>query len=409
MKFKIAVIGAGPAGVMSSIEASHNGCKVILIEKNPYVGKKLLLTGKGRGNLTNMDKLDKFLTHFNKNASFLRDAFKEFSNKDLCSFFTSRGLSLKTERQNRVFPVSDKAEDLVNVLNSSLKSKNIELVLNTKVSDILVKKSAIAGVVLESGKVIETDKVILATGGKSFPQTGSTGDGFIFASKLGHSVTKLKSGLVALVSNEKWVRSLQGLTLKNVTATFKQKNKKITSPVGEALFTHFGISGPLVLDISNRINSWLDSGLVSVNIDLKPGLNAQQLEDKFQRETKGKKEIKSFLKTLLPLRLVDVFIDRCNVSEHKSISQITKKERQNIVGLLKSLDFKVSSTLGLDKAMVTCGGVVLKEIDPRSMQSRLIKGLYFAGEIIDVDGISGGYNLQAAFSTGYLAGKSASI
>ncbi len=408
MKPSIVVIGAGPAGVMASIKAAHSGKGVVLIEQNSFIGKKLLLTGKGRGNITNMAGQESFLNYFNKNALFLRDAFRKFFNKELCDFFTSRGLRLKTERQNRVFPESDMAADVVKVLEKSLDNKNIELILNTKVTDILVENSTVTGVVLDSHRKIIVKKVILATGGVSFPRTGSTGDGFRLVKKLSHKVTQLRPGLVALVSKDKWVRSLQGLTLKNVKVIFSQKNKRVESCVGELLFTHFGISGPLVLDLSNRVNSWLDTQGVSATIDLKPGLRKEQLESKFLRETNGKKEIKSFLRLLLPLRLVDVFIYRCNLDPHKKISQITKKERQAIVNLLKALDFKIVSTLGLDKGMVTCGGVSLKEIDPRTMQSKLINGLYFAGEIIDVDAVSGGYNLQAAFSTGFLAGESAS-
>jgi predicted Rossmann fold flavoprotein len=398
--------------MMAAIRAGQLGQAVVLIEKNSQPGKKLLLSGKGRCNLTNACGLEDFIARFSGNGQFLRDAFKKFFNQELILFFEDNGLKLKVERQLRVFPVTDTAGSILEVLKKQLVHRGVEVVYSSTLAEVLVEAGAVKGLLLKGGRVLAADRVILATGGISYSFTGSSGEGLEIARALGHRVTPLRPGLVPLQTQEGYPRQLDGLTLKNIRLTFSDGKKQIVSEVGELLFTGFGISGPLVLSLSGRIADWLREGKrVSVEIDLKPALSEQQLHERLLREFKAspRKGIRNILKTLLPLRLIDVFMELTKLDADKRASYVTLPERQSVVVLLKHFRLQVSQTRPIEEAMVTRGGVSLKEIDPRTMESRLIKGLYFAGEMIDVEADTGGFNLQAAFSTGYLAGESAAL
>jgi predicted Rossmann fold flavoprotein len=398
--------------MMAAIRAAAFEQEVTLIEKNSFLGKKLLLTGKGRCNLTNTSDLDSFLKRFSKNGPFLRDAFKVFFNHDLMNFFQERGLPLKIERQLRVFPETGHSASIVDILKKELIRSKVKIIFNHRVKEIVVSDNQVRQVKLENLTILEADRVIVATGGQSYSFTGSSGDGYLMAEKLGHTIKELKPGLVALEVKEKYVKSLEGLTLKNIRLKFVKDQDKINSEVGELVFTDSGVSGPLVLTLSGVIFDWLSERKeVFVSIDLKPALSQEQLDLRILREIKTapKKTVRNIFKSLLPLKLVDLFIRLAGISQDKKASLITQEERRKIASLLKSWRFAILRTGPLEKAMVTRGGVSLKEINPRTMESRLIKGLYFAGEVIDIDADTGGFNLQAAFSTGYLAGQSAAL
>lgn len=408
---RIAVIGAGPAGMMAAIAASEFAKDVALIEKNPSLGRKLLLSGKGRCNLTNACELGEFLEHFSKNGDFLRDAFKCFFNRELMDFFKSRGLGLKTERQLRVFPLTNTSSSVVTILKKELGRRKVKVFYDTAVEDIIVTANKVSGIKLAHGAVIPVGKVILATGGVSYRFTGSTGEGINIARKLGHKIEPLRPALVPLVVKQGYVKSLEGVTLKNIRLKFSDGSKQIVSDIGELLFTSFGVSGPLVISLSGKIADWiLEGGNIFMEIDLKPALSFEQLEARLLREFKAspKKNIKNVFKDLLPQRLVSLFLKISAIID-KQVSDIKKEERQKIINLLKCWRLDIAAPRPINEAMVTKGGVSLKDIDPRTLQSRKISGLYFAGEIIDVDADTGGFNLQAAFSTGYLAGKSAAL
>jgi len=408
--YDIAVIGGGPAGSMAAIVASRSGKRVVLIEKNGSLGKKLLMTGKTRCNITNICPLDTFIEKFGKTGPFLRSALFRFSNEDLIEFFKSKGLELKNERQGRVFPVSDKASSVLKVLEDALLESKVDVQLGATLEN--VKKEGDEFVLELSGdKKIRSSKVILAMGGSSYKATGSAGDGFRVAKKFGHDVKKLRGALVPLVTKETWVKDLQGLGLENIKITFMSEHKKLKSAVGELMFTHFGVSGPLVLDLSGEVTELLERDKeVMLYIDLKPGLRDEQLESKLLHKflTKGHSLLKSIMKDMLPARLIPVFLGIAKVGPLKTANQITKPERLSIVKLLKGMPLTITGSLPIEEAMVTDGGVSTGEINPRTMESKIVGGLYFAGEIIDGAAPSGGYNLQQAFSTGYLAGEEAS-
>jgi len=409
-KKKIVVIGAGPAGLMAAIRAAHLGQEVILIEKNSILGNKLLLSGKGRCNLTNACELDLFLKRFSKSGQFLRDAFKKFFNQDLIDFFQDRGLELKVERQLRVFPVTDSSSSVVDILKQELIKLNVSIIFKSRLKDLLIKDDVIKGFYLDNGEFIACDRLILATGGISYSFTGSTGEGLQIAKKAGHEIVSLRPGLVPLEIKEDYIKYLEGVALKNIALKFISDKKELVSEVGELMFTSFGISGPLVLTLSGKVADWIaQKKNVYVEIDLKPGLTYEQLNGRLLREfaANSRKGMKNVLKNLLPLRLVDLFIKLTKIDPFKKANQITQEERNNLVSLLKAWRMNVSGTRPIEEGMVTQGGISLKGINPRTMESRLIKGLYFCGEMIDVDADTGGFNLQAAFSTGYLAGESA--
>jgi predicted Rossmann fold flavoprotein len=407
---EVLIAGAGASGLMAAIRAAQLGAKVTLLEKNPSVGRKLLLSGKGRCNLTNACSLDEFLEHFSGNSDFLRSAFHKFFNQELIDFFKERGLGCRVERQERVFPVTDSAASISGLLGKELERLKVRLLFKKTLKQVRVSGGAVEGVLLDDGTSIPCRRLILATGGASYSYTGSTGDGQQICQRLGHKVVGLRPGLVPLIIREKL--NLQGLTLKNIRLTFSNGKKKALSDIGELLFTSSGISGPLVLTFSGRVVDWLAEGTKAwVDVDLKPALSTEQLEARLLREFKQgpKKALKSVIKGLVPLRLAGYLAKAAGVDPDKQVSQATAGERGKIIGFLKSWRLEIASALPLEHAMVTRGGVSLKEIDPRTMESRLVKGLYFCGELIDIDADTGGFNLQAAFSTGYLAGESASL
>jgi predicted Rossmann fold flavoprotein len=409
---KIVVIGGGPAGIMAAIRASQLKQDVTLVEKNPTLGKKLLLSGKGRCNLTNLCELDLFLKRFSKNGQFLRDAFKKFFNQDLINFFEKRGLMLKVERQQRVFPVTDKAVSVMEALKKELLANKVKIIYRAQLKDIVIQDNRVKGSILSDGRFLAADRIILATGGISYGFTGSTGQGLGIAKKLGHTITPLRAGLVPLETRQKFPKLLEGLTLKNIRLKFSDGEKEIISETGELLFTDFGISGPLVLTLSGQIVDWVNEAkYLYVEIDLKPALTKEQLNARLLREFKlnSKKTIKNTLKNILPQRLIAIFLEIAKINPDKKVSFITLAERQNFISLLKSFRLDILRPRPIEQAMLTRGGISLKEINPRTMESRLIKGLYFAGEMIDVDADTGGFNLQAAFSTGYLAGESTAL
>jgi len=405
--YDIAVIGAGAAGSMAAIRAGRDK-KVILLEKNEIIGKKILMTGKGRCNLTNSGKLDTFIEKFGRPGQFLRSAFYAFSNEDLMDFFRSNGLELKSERQGRVFPATDNAHSVTQILEKLLEKNKIDVRYKIRIREL--KRENGKFILDTDGGRVTAKKVILATGGASYKDTGSTGDGFQIAQGLGHTILPLKPGLVPLKTRESWVKEVQGLTLKNIRLVFIAGKKKIVSDVGELLFTHFGVSGPLILDLSADIVRLL-SGESHVNllIDLKPGIDTNEMEDKLLREVKehGGREIKTMLASALPLKLAPLILRLVNIDLHKKVHQMNRDDRRRLAKILKELPLTVTGPLALEEAMVTCGGVSIKEINSRTMESKIVPGLYFAGEVIEGGAPSGGYNLQQAFSTGYLAGESA--
>jgi predicted Rossmann fold flavoprotein len=409
---KIVVIGGGPAGMMAAIRAGALKQDVTLVEKNTELGIKLLLSGKGRCNITNACDLVSFLKRFSGNGQFLRDAFKKFFNRDLVIFFESRGLALKTERQQRVFPVTDRAASVKEILQAELKKNKVKVIYKAILKDILLDADKVQGITLEDGRTIPADRVILATGGVSYSFTGSSGEGLDIAKKIGHKLVNFRPGLVALQAREHYPKELEGLTLKNIRLKFESEDKKIISEIGELMFTSSGISGPLVLSLSGAIVDWMSAKQkVMAYIDLKPALSTEQVEARLLREFKvnQKKSIANTLNSLMPQRLIDVFLKIADIDPDKKTSEITRQERHKLSALLKNLPLSISRPGPIEKAMVTRGGVSLKDINPRTMESRLVKDLYFAGEMIDIDADTGGFNLQAAFSTGYLAGESASL
>lgn len=407
--FDIAVVGAGPAGVMAAIRAASHNKTVALIERNSTIGKKIILSGKGRCNVTNSASLDDFIDKFGRQGEFLRAAFSKFFNQELIDFFKAKGLGLKTERQGRVFPVTDKAISIIEALKIYLRESKAACLYNKKVLEIK-KDSGAFRLFLDTEEAVAARKVILAAGGASFRATGSAGEGFAIAKKLGHTITDLKPGLVALKTKGPWAGELKGLSLKNVRLTFRAGKKKIVSNIGEMQFTPFGVSGSLVLDLSRSVLDLLEENKEAfLEIDLKPALNEEQLKARMVKDfiSDGKRDIAFLLKGYLPLKLIDVFLRLSCIDGSKKASQINKQERHKIISLFKALPLHISGSLPIEEAMVTCGGVSTKEINPRTMESRIVPGLYFAGEIIDASASSGGYNLQQAFSTGYLAGESA--
>lgn len=408
--YDIAVIGAGAAGSMAAIRAGQLGKRVILLERNEIIGKKMLMTGRGRCNLTNSGKLDTFIEKFGKRpGQFLRNAFYAFSNEDVMDFFKSNGLELKSERQGRVFPLSDSARSVTQVLEKCLEENKVDVRYKARIREL--GRDGEKFILDTPEGPVTAKKVILATGGASYKDTGSTGDGFQIAQTLGHAILPLKQGLVPLKTKETWVKEVQGLTLKNIRLCFLAGKKKITSDVGELLFTHFGVSGPLILDLSADIVRLLsEESQMSLLIDLKPGIDSSEMEDKLLREIKehGGREIKTMLASALPLKLAPLILRLVDIDLHKKIHQMNRDDRRKLAKILKELPLTITGPLALEEAMVTCGGVSIKEIDPRTMESRIVPGLYFAGEVIEGGAPSGGYNLQQAFSTGYLAGESSS-
>lgn len=407
MKRKVIVIGGGAAGMMAAGTAGSRGLDVLLVEKNKIPGRKLLITGKGRCNVTNnAAEIQDLVAGVPVNGKFLYTAFSAFSNHDLLRLLHGLGLRTKVERGGRVFPVSDRAADVVEALKKYLRQNNVA-VLQSEVHKIEMQKGEGGfSVVLRDGRSLSCKSVILATGGMSYPQTGSTGDGYRFARECGHTVIPLKPALVPLEVVERWVKEAQGLTLKNVAVTIVDKaNKKIYSDFGEMLFTHFGVSGPVILSASSFLEN-IEEHQYRLLIDLKPALAEEQLDRRIQRDFSkyANRYFANSLGDLLPKKLIPVIVKLSKIPPEKTVNQVSKAERKSLSELLKNLTLKIKGFRPLEEAIVTAGGVSTAEIDPRTMQSRIIKGLFFAGEIVDVNAYTGGFNLQIAFSTGYLAG-----
>ena len=407
---KVIIIGGGAAGLLAGIAAATYGAEVTILEKMRQPGKKMLITGKGRCNITNAGELQDIIKNIPGNGRFLNSALRQFSNDDIVCLLECNGLETKVERGNRVFPVSDKAKDVVDTLVKIYTDYGGKLLTDCKVTEIVVKDGVATGVKTTNG-FFAADKIILAAGGASYPGTGSDGGGAKLAAKVGHSIVPLKPSLVPLVSDYAYVDDLQGLSLRNVRATLYGDGKKLTDDFGEMLFTHFGVSGPIILSLSNMAAEALSKGMeVELAIDLKPALSEEKLDARIQRDfaTYSRKQLVNGMKDLLPQRLIPVVCDMAYLDEEKFINQISREERKRLLDTLKHFVVPITGTRPIAEAIVTAGGVSVKEINPKTMESKLIKGLYFAGEVMDVDGYTGGFNLQAAFSSGYAAGVAAS-
>lgn len=393
--------------MMASIIASKNH-SVTLVEKNEKLGKKLFITGKGRCNVTNNIDISEFFDYIPRNSNFLYSSFYTFTNEDIKTFFEEAGIKLKVERGDRIFPKSDKSSDVIKVLEDKLNECNVKILLNKKVVNIKKEKDIIKYIEFEDGSKLNGDHFILCTGGASYPQTGSTGDGYKFSENLGHSIEKIKPSLVPMETTETWVKELQGLSLKNVEIKFKSNNKIIYKDFGEMLFTHFGVSGPLILSASAKIDEKQVLEGLSLSINLKPALELNELDKRIQKDFQkySNKDFKNSLKDLLPSKLIDIIINLSQIDPNKKVNLITKEERRRLLDLLTNLEVHIKKYRPIAEAIITSGGICTKEIDSSSMKSKIIKNLSFAGEVIDVHGYTGGYNLQIAFSTGYLSGSS---
>ena len=413
---RVIVVGGGPAGMMAAITAAENGNEVIIIEKMPSFGRKLLITGKGRCNITSSLYMSEFIKNTPGNGKFLYSAFQNYTNKDIIEFLKRQGLEVKEERGNRIFPVTDKSIDVLNCFKKRIDELKIQYKLNTRVEKILIKNNEVLAIRTDK-EIIKTDKIILATGGKSYPLTGSTGDGYKMAKDIGHTIIPIKPSLVPMEVYEKEeCKRLQGLSLRNVGIKIIDTDRKkiIYEDFGEMIFTHFGISGPIILSGSAHLVKYKDieyllrKKYINISIDLKPALTEEQLDDRILRDfnTFKNKQFKHSLDKLLPQKIIPVVIELSKIHESKKVNEITKEERKRLVELLKNFTITIKSFRPVEEAIITCGGINTKEIDPKTMESKVIKGLYFAGEIIDVDSYTGGFNLQIAYSTGYTAGMS---
>lgn len=419
---KVVVIGGGPAGMMAAITSAKQGNDVILLEKMKSCGRKLLITGKGRCNITSSLPMDKFIENIPENGKFLYSAFKNFTNQDIITLLKENNVNVKEERGNRIFPLSDRSLDVLQAFENEMKKNNVKIYTETEVKEIKIKDNVVNKVIYlnkRSGIVEEilTEKVILATGGKSYPLTGSTGDGYKIAKKLGHTITKISGSLVPLISKNEDLQlcqAMQGLSLRNISMKIvdEEKNKKIYEDFGELLFTHFGVSGPTILSSSahilryKNVEELLPKGKIKLQIDLKPALNEEKLNLRLLRDFEKfkNKQIINSLNELLPKKMIEPVIKKAKIKNEKRINEITKQERENLIRVIKCFEITISGFRPIEEAIITRGGINVKEINPKTMESKLIKGLYFAGEIIDVDAYTGGFNLQIAYSTGYTAG-----
>lgn len=414
---KVIVIGGGPAGMMSAITASENGNDVTLVEKMNSLGRKLLITGKGRCNITSSLNIEEFIKNTPGNGRFLYSCYQQYTNKDIIKFLKEQGLEVKEERGNRIFPVTDKSQDVLKCFTKKLKENKVKILYNMQVQKILVDEQREKAIgILANNEEMYADKIILATGGKSYPLTGSTGDGYKMVEELGHNVTKIKPSLVPLEIYQKSLcQDLQGLSLRNIEIKIldKSKNKAIYEDFGEMLFTHFGVSGPTILSSSahlvryKNIDDKLKNKEIILKIDFKPALSTKKLDDRILRDfTEFKnKQFKNSLEKLLPHKLINPIIKLSKINPDKKVNEITKEERTRLVELLKNFTIEIKEFRPIDEAIVTSGGIKISEINPKTMESKLIKNLYFAGEIIDVDSYTGGFNLQIAYSTGFVAGS----
>lgn len=406
--FDVIVIGGGAAGMLAAGTAAKRGLSVALIEKNRILGKKMLITGKGRCNITNAcDEVEELIRNVTKNSSFLYSAFYGFTNLDTIEFFNGLGVETKVERGNRVFPVSDKSSTVVDALIRYIKKFGVAIIHDKVTGITLDDAKRISGVITEKKGEIQASSVILATGGMSYRATGSTGDGYTFAKALGHTVTEITPSLVPVQVNEPWVYDLMGLSLKNIEITvYNEKNKKIYDDFGELMFAHFGLSGPVILSASAHMRP-MYAGKYKIKIDLKPALDEKQLDARLLRDFQkyANKDFCNALGDLLPSGLIEPIVELSGIAPHKKVNSVTKEERQRLLGVIKGIELTIKDFCPIEQAIITSGGISVKEIDPSTMESKIIRGLFFAGEIIDVDAYTGGFNLQIAFSTGVLAGS----
>lgn len=405
---KVIVIGGGAAGMMAAIAAAEHGHRVVLLEKNEKLGKKIYITGKGRCNVTNACEMDKLFENMVSNPKFMYSAFYDYTNMQVMELLREAGCPLKTERGERVFPVSDHSSDVIAALERTLRKRGVDIRLHTTVQGIRTENGHVMGVTLSDGSKPEADAVVIATGGLSYPTTGSTGDGYRMAQELGHTMKECTPALVPMEIREEWCRQLQGLSLKNVTLTMLCGGKKIYEGFGEMLFTHFGISGPLVLSASSYYGKCKDKAEVSAVIDLKPALSEEQLDKRILRdfEQNPNKQFKNVIGSLYPAKLIPVMIALSGIDGDKQIHEITREERKTLLKVTKHLTMQVDGLRDFNEAIITQGGIRVKEINPSTMESKLVSGLYFAGEVLDLDALTGGFNLQIAWSTGHLAGSS---
>ena len=403
----VIIVGGGAAGMLAGIFAARNGHNVSIFEKNEKLGKKLFITGKGRCNLTNAGDNEELLNSVVTNKKFMYSSFNGFSNYDTMGFFGELGLEIKVERGNRVFPESDKSSDVLSCLAKELNKLNVKIIYNATITDVSAPNGCFKSVKTSKGQVVEGDSLIVATGGNSYQLTGSTGDGYKFAKSLGHKVTDILPALVPFNTKEEWVKELQGLSLRNVNVTVYDGDKEIYSDFGELLFTHFGVSGPTVLSASSFVAKNMKSKEIKMVIDLKPALTFEQLDDRILRdfEEEKNKQFKNSLDKLFPKKLIPVVIELSKIQENKKVNEISRDERQNLVRLIKNFEFTLLGLRGFNEAIITQGGVDVKEINPSTMESKLVKNVYFTGEVLDVDAVTGGFNLQVAWSTAYAAAQ----
>ena len=404
---RVVVIGGGAAGLMAAVIAGREGAKVTLLEKMNYVGKKMGITGKGRCNITNACDMSDFIKNTPGNGKFLYGAYERFTNEDLLQLLHDAGLETKVERGGRVFPASDSALDVRNTFMKLMKHYGVDVHLEEPVKKLLVDDGVVTGVVTDK-ETYHADAVVIATGGKSYPATGSTGDGYILAAQVGHKITDIRPSLVPIVTEESWVKDLMGLSLRNVELSVVAKNKVQAKMFGEMMFTHFGITGPIVLSLSHTVGKLMrkkNIGTIGLDINLKPALSSETLDKRLQKDFDlySKKQLINGMKDLLPSRLIQLIIELAGIDPQKPINQISKEERQQIGYMLQHMPLTVKGLRPVEEAIVTAGGISLKEFNPKTMESKLVKGLYGAGEVLDIDAFTGGYNLQAAFSTGYVA------
>lgn len=408
----IAVIGAGAAGMMAAYHAAANGAQVTIYEKNEKAGKKLFITGKGRCNVTNASDMEEIFANIVTNKKFMFSALYSYTNEDVMNFFEKEGLLLKIERGNRVFPKSDKSSDVINTLKNALSKLNVKVNYNMEIEKLVVEEESVRGIIC-NGRRINYDCIIVATGGVSYPSTGSDGKGLVMVKEYGHRITDLRPALVPLNIKEEFVKDMQGLSLKNVAVSIYEEGKKrpLYEDFGEMLFTHFGVSGPVILSASSMIGKKLKEGNLLLKIDLKPALTKEQLDERVLkdfREAKNK-DFRNALNNLLPKKMIPIIIACSEIDAYKKVNAVSKEERQKLVNTIKEFTLTVTSLRGFNEAIITSGGVSVKEINPKNMESKLIKNLYIAGEMLDVDALTGGYNLQIAWSTGKLAGESAAL
>lgn len=406
----VIVVGGGAAGMMAAIFAARNGQNVTLLEKNEKLGKKIYITGKGRCNITNASEIEDLFSAVISNPKFLYSGFYSFTNDQVIHFFEELGVATKIERGNRVFPVSDHSSDVIAALAREMQRLKVKVQLHCEVKELLINnEKEIKGVRLANGKKMTADAVVVATGGISYPSTGSTGDGYRFARNCGHKVTELFPSLVPMEVKEWYAKELQGLSLKNIEIHITDGKKKLYDEFGEMLFTHYGVTGPVILSASSIVGKMLKKKELVLHIDLKPALTEEQLDKRLLREFEANhnKQFKNAIDSLLPAKLRPVIIELSGIEEEKKVHEITKEERLNLLRLIKDFHMTLTGLRGYNEAIITKGGISVKEIDPGTMESKLIKNLYFAGEVLDLDAVTGGYNLQIAWSTGYLAGISA--